>query len=152
MVKSQKTQFVFHEKVKINIVSYLVSNFYELPLDTTWPSEYKEYLLSSLIGYKKRAASSSYGKKGYVRVTYGLGNKWEDGRLYPKVKNIVTLANMPRSFRHTLASGIYIDLDFKNCHPEILLQYCKKNDIKYFYLCYYCENRAKFLEEQSAAL
>jgi hypothetical protein len=33
----------------------------------------------------------------------------------------LSLANMAKIFRHTIAEGYYIDIDIKNCHPVILL-------------------------------
>ena len=34
-----------------------------------------------------------------------------------------------------------------NCHPSLLLQYCKKNDIKCDNLEYYVDNRDKVVEK-----
>ena len=55
--------------------------------------------------------------------------------------------NMIREFRHTLFKNTYYDIDVKNCHPVILLQYCKKNNIKCDELKNYVENRNEFFKE-----
>jgi hypothetical protein len=34
------------------------------------------------------------------------------------------LQSFSRAIRHTLATGVYKDIDIKNCHPVILVQYC----------------------------
>jgi hypothetical protein len=53
-------------------------------------------------------------------------NKTEDmgdyGRVHPK--GAVGLFSIRRQLRQTLSKDYYIDIDIKNCHPEILLQLC----------------------------
>lgn len=65
------------------------------------------------------------------------------GRLFAQS---ASLQNLPREFRGALAYGIYHDLDMKNAHPTILLQYCKKNDIKCEALEHYVNNRDEVLD------
>ena len=48
------------------------------------------------------------------------------GRLFAQS---ASLQNLPREFRGAIGTSYY-DLDMKNAHPSILLQYCQKNDIK----------------------
>ena len=48
------------------------------------------------------------------------------GRLFAQS---ASLQNLPREFRGAIGAN-YHDLDMQNAHPTILLQYCKKNDIK----------------------
>ena len=48
------------------------------------------------------------------------------GRLFAQSGS---LQNLPREFRNALGTN-YHDIDTKNCHPEILYQYCSKNGIK----------------------
>ena len=59
------------------------------------------------------------------------------GRLFAQS---ASLQNLPREFRGAIAQNNYYDLDMKNAHPTILLQYCKKNDIKCDDLEYYVNN------------
>ena len=59
------------------------------------------------------------------------------GRLFAQS---ASLQNLPREFRGALAYCIYHDIDMSKAHPTILLQYCKKNDIKCDTLEYYVNN------------
>jgi len=76
-------------------------------------------------------------------VTYlpskNLKNK---GRLFAQS---ASLQNLPREFRGVLGTN-YHDVDMSNAHPSILLQYCKKNDIKCDKLEYYVNNRDEVIE------
>jgi hypothetical protein len=51
-----------------------------------------------------------------------------------------SLQNLPREFRGAIGCN-YHDIDMENAHPSILLQYCKKNDIKCDNLEHYVNNR-----------
>ena len=58
-------------------------------------------------------------------VTYAKSKRTEDtGRWFSKCMGSMQWMN--RSIRHTLCRGIWIDLDFVNCHPVLLQQTCKK--------------------------
>lgn len=48
-----------------------------------------------------------------------------------------SMQSMLREFRHSLYSNTCYDIDIINCHPTILAQYCKKNNIV-------CEELSKF--------
>lgn len=63
------------------------------------------------------------------------------GRLFAQS---ASLQNLPREFRGAIGTN-YHDLDMKNAHPTILLQYCKKNDIKCDMLEQYVNNRDEIL-------
>ena len=65
------------------------------------------------------------------------------GRLFAQS---ASLQNLPREFRGAIG-GNYHDIDMVNCHPSLLLQYCKKNDIKCDNLEYYVDNRDKVVEK-----
>ncbi len=49
-----------------------------------------------------------------------------------QIAKSVSLQNLPKEFRGSIDEN-YHDIDMVNAHPSILIQYCKKNDIK-------CEN------------
>ena len=53
----------------------------------------------------------------------------------------VSLQTMPRPVRHSICQGIWIDLDFKNCHPEIALQLCQKHELPCSHLFRYVQER-----------
>jgi hypothetical protein len=54
---------------------------------------------------------------------------------------------MPRRVRHTICKGIWIDIDFKNCHPVLLEQLCIAYDIDCPYLHKYNTDRERLLLE-----
>jgi hypothetical protein len=64
------------------------------------------------------------------------------GRLFAQS---ASLQNLPREFRGAIGENYY-DLDMKNAHPTILLQYCKKNDIKCETLEHYVNNRDEIIK------
>jgi hypothetical protein len=59
----------------------------------------------------------------------------------------LSLQSMPREVRHTIAAEYYWDLDFQNCHPQLLFQYCQKNNIECVQLKYYIANRETCINE-----
>jgi len=65
------------------------------------------------------------------------------GRLFAQS---ASLQNLPREFRGAIGANYY-DLDMKNAHPSILLQYCQKNDIKCEALEHYVCNRDVIVEK-----
>ena len=64
------------------------------------------------------------------------------GRLFAQS---ASLQNLPREFRGALGTN-YHDVDMSNAHPTILLQYCKKNEIKCDALEYYVNHRDEVIE------
>eukprot|EP00961_Rhodomonas_salina_P300618 3939950-Rhodomonas_salina.1 len=48
--------------------------------------------------------------------------------------------------RNALAEGLYQDIDMKNAHPTLLLQYCNENGIACKKLEEYVSNRDDILE------
>jgi hypothetical protein len=90
--------------------------------------------------YCKEVLNTESGlmKKIYSKADYG--------RHFLK-KNINGFQNIKRCFRSFLARDFYYDLDIKNCQPTLLLQYCKKNDIRCKALKYYVNNRDDIIED-----
>ena len=69
----------------------------------------------------------------------------EFGRVNPK--EALGLHNIRREIRHTLAKNTFVDIDIENCHPVLLYQVCKANNIECDYLEEYVNNRNKYLKE-----
>ena len=83
--------------------------------------------------------------KDVIHTKYSFSKQLQTyGRLFP---NNASLASLPREIRNTISNEIYYDVDMKNCHPNILSQYCSKNNIKCDMLDYYVANRDKIIEE-----
>ena len=55
--------------------------------------------------------------------------------------------SLRKPIRHTLCKDTYVDIDIKNCHPQILKQICEQNNIPINYLKQYVDNRAEILKE-----
>ena len=78
-------------------------------------------------------------------VNYGyVDGKEGVGRLQAKVPSLQRLYT---GFRAVLCDNYMIDIDMVNCHPKILLNLCKKHDIKYNYLLDYINKRDDILCE-----
>ena len=82
-------------------------------------------------------------KKGEKKTFYSQKNN--RGRFFA-VKGL-SLQSMPREIRHTIASEYYWDLDFENCHPQLLYQYCKKQNIDCTQLELYVNNRSGLIDK-----
>ncbi len=82
---------------------------------------------------------------GFVPVSYNKTNDMNNwGRVFPQ--HSLGLHSIRRQLRHTLAKNYYIDIDIKNCHPEILYQLCLKNGLTPKYLGKYVKNREKYVK------
>jgi len=57
----------------------------------------------------------------------------------------LSMQNMPREIRHTIANEFYIDIDMVNAHPVILLHLCHQRDMFPKVLKKYVKNRDKVL-------
>lgn len=78
------------------------------------------------------------------KVNYGYAENKDIGRLQSKSPSIQRLYN---GFRGVLCDNVMWDLDISNCHPVIILNLCKENNIKYNYLFDYINDRDAFLSE-----
>jgi hypothetical protein len=81
-------------------------------------------------------------KKGTIKVSYKYPS-YGFGRL--NAIDSMSLQNIPRSVRHTIAKDYYYDIDCVNAQPMMLLNYCKLNNIKCSKLEDYVTNRDKYL-------
>lgn len=77
-----------------------------------------------------------------VKYNYVKGKK--DGRLIAQGNSLQRLMG---GIRGLLSNGITYDLDMVNCHPNILVYLCKKNEIPCDKLKKYIKNREEWLEE-----
>lgn len=85
-----------------------------------------------------------------AKVKYMKTAGYTFGRVYP-VKSL-SLGTIRRELRHTIARDsknnnqqIYKDIDIANCHPVIIYQMMKKNDVNIVHLKDYVNNREKHL-------
>jgi P4 family phage/plasmid primase-like protien len=86
--------------------------------------------------------------KTYVgqNINYRPCKSSPSGRLFSQ---FTSLQGLPKKIRHTISNEFYYDIDIKNCHPVILVWYCKKNNIKCDTIIHYIENRDFILKDLS---
>ena len=87
-------------------------------------------------------------KNNKLKVKY-IMCKYNFGRVYPLKSE--SLCSIRRELRHTLNyynnEVNYLDIDIVNCHPVILNEICKNNNLNLFYLNDYVENRENKIME-----
>ncbi len=105
--------------------------------------EIDDKTLKSLKSYLKEIIKS---KNGIVKRNY-ISKRNGKGRMYLDLK--YGFQNMMREYRHTLASDDYYDIDMKNCHPVLFVQYCQKHNIKCIELEKYINDRDLYLSKYS---
>jgi phage/plasmid-associated DNA primase len=131
------------EVVNLRKLAFLVKNYLQYPLGSFYNGlenfvekdvdanllKVKKYLLSF-----ERDGDMGRKKVEYRKKKNGQGRKYTlDGEF--------GLINMSRIVRHTIANEYHTDYDFKNCHPEIVLQLTNIWLPTTTGLKYYCENR-----------
>lgn len=82
----------------------------------------------------------------FIYVKYNKSNnakRW--GRWF--AEKGLSFQSLPRVIRHTLCRGLWIDSDFKNCHPVILACLCVRYHISCHFLQRYNNNREEMLSE-----
>jgi len=84
-------------------------------------------------------------EKNFMNVIYDYPKDRSYGRIYPE--NSLSLCRIRRPIRHLLCLDNYIDIDIVNCHPVLLLQQLKKNNVVCPFLEEYVNNRDKYLNE-----
>lgn len=82
---------------------------------------------------------------GIATVKYSKIKGSKYGRVNPD--KACGLISLRRQIRQTLCKNIWVDIDIENCHPNILYQICKMNDLECSYLEKYIKNRNKYLLE-----
>ena len=124
MSKTIKIEMQLFEKVDMHKLKLLLSS----DLDEQIKKQIKSY-------YAKRDKDNSVIPVNYVYSK----NMIDRGRLF--AQHNLSLQNFRKDIRHTLAKDIYYDIDMCNSGPTILLQYCKKHNIKTKYLDKYVNDR-----------
>lgn len=112
------------------IAKYVLENFEKIEFRII--SDYKYEPVECFKKYLNKIIKSKDGK---IKVEYSNKN---DERYFSKG---YSMQSMLREFRHSLYSHQCYDIDIENCHPVILSQYCKKNNIDCPRLNEYIEKR-----------
>ena len=100
-----------------------------------------KYCFFNLINYCKKLKKNQYKLND---VKYKKGKNTTNGRDYV---DGLGLQLINREFRGCLVNNLFLDFDMVNCHPVILLYYCKKYNINCYNLEFYCNNRNDILNE-----
>jgi hypothetical protein len=79
-------------------------------------------------------------KKGKVKVTY----KQKDKRGRYCANGSLSLQNIARPIRHTIAQEYYYDVDIKNAHPVFLAHYCDTKGLQHAHLASYIAKRDNY--------
>lgn len=134
------------ERINIKKLRCLVKNLDELKDMIGVAYEAKSCKRTDFDGTKTilRKYLASKDKTGASTITYDFSKNNKDGRLF---STTASLQGLPRPVRHTVCSDMMIDIDIKNCHPEIFKWYCKNNGILCDHLCYYIDNRDNCLSD-----
>ena len=133
-VKNQFHKAKLKEKVNIKHL-YLFTNNPHLLKNSNTKNE-----LGQLIGYSKLFKKSSK----LASIKYKKSKSTTAGRVY--ARKSLSLQNIRKPIRHTLAKEFYVDIDVENAHPTILHQICLANKIKCPMLSKYVEKREEVLQ------
>lgn len=123
----------------------IVSNWDVIPIDPEskkpWTVGRKTYeplpLLNKYMYGAKQNKMQSHAT--FSALYYYSENSKDEGRRY--VKNSCGMQMFSRQIRQTLAHRFYDDIDIKNCHPTILLQYAEKKGYDVSHMKKYVQDR-----------
>lgn len=137
--------FTFNEKFNLNNAKILINHFDKIinQLSSERQKKIKEKAkeFDPLNAIKKMVKSKT--NTNSVKYNYSKSSKTY-GRLFAKS---VSLQSIPREFRSLLAKDYYEDIDFVNCHCNILEQYSIKQGIQCSSLTYYNNHRDEIIEK-----
>ena len=137
--KNELNNIKLIEKIPIETLNLLInSSLLRQQFNNPFSSNCYDNEKQQLEKYKKLV------KNEEATVTY-IQAKNKYGRVFPK--NSLGLFSIRREIRHTLARDNYVDIDVENCHPVLLSQICKHNNIEHKYLKLYINHRAELLNE-----
>lgn len=154
--KFNNQTIVLTEQVNTKKLKYIVDNFEEFfkgfsdeeirewfkqdanltEMEATLNIEEKKKLYHTKLSNYLRKTRNGKVKIIYKQTSLNRGRYFCEGG---------SLQNHMRQFRHTIADEFYYDLDFKNCHPKLLYQYCEKNGIPCKELKQYATDRDTYL-------
>ena len=115
------------EQVNRKYLKYIIDNIQNFVLDEIVHKHGKKSTLDAQLSSLK----SYYNKLdtgGKIKIQYGQ-KPYVCGRYY--AKNIpVSLQNISRKIRHTICKEFYYDIDIKNAHPVLCLDYMHPKTIQ----------------------
>ena len=136
------------EKIDVNKLNFIIENeiiFKDLLRDDKRIQFMlgNEYDPSAIFTMAKEYLNKS--KNGIVKTVYkqknGVGRYFAMGSL--------SLQSITRQIRQTIGEDHYMDIDMKNCHPNILLFICDNLKINCDILKKYCDDREEFFKDNN---
>jgi hypothetical protein len=134
MPRAQQPSVTLTERFASNALSYIISNWDSWPLR---PDTDKSGTFDTLQRYLAAAADDGTHTVKYKKPANGHGRLFAERGL--------SLQSMVREVRNAIAHPFYLDIDFCNCHPTLLVQKCKKLGVECPLLEQYCDNRSEVL-------
>lgn len=133
----------FSEIFDARKVNYIIDNFDTVKElfennDDDDNSEYHYDPKTILMKYLKNSKKTKDENIRTITVSYKQTNK-DIGRHFSV--GSLSLQSITRIIRKTISHEFYYDIDIKNCHPVLLLQYCEKNNID-------CDRLKKFVKNR----
>lgn len=132
---------VLVEPISPLLIKALLQTDYVLDIKT----EYSKYFANSKEQLQQYNTKFNKGIQAFV-ITYNKP-KHKRGRVYPN-KNL-GLTSFKRQIRNTLLDNKWYDFDIVNAQPSILLNVCKRNNIRCPTIEEYCNDRENILEQVS---
>jgi len=135
----QNNKFLkLNESFDSNKLAYIINNFASFKNKLRWRKRYDEFEPVNIL---KKYLNRS--RNGQIRVDYKQKNG--KGRFF--AIGSMSLQNIAREIRHTIARDYYFDIDLTNAHPVILCFLCDKYNFQCEALKEYIENREELLKQ-----
>ena len=136
-------KLVFKSYVNKKKLKYIIENYESLQNKTSirMGHEYAERQLKMAKEMYKNIITDASGET-YIISTF----EQKDSKRGRYFSDAPSLQNISREIRHTIAEK-YIDIDIKNAHPFLLLDYCNKNNIHCPSLHDYVNNRQSYFDD-----
>ncbi len=120
----------FNEFINITKANYIIENYEDIKTKFRPESEERlnNIIMDPLTLFKKyNSKSKPYNDntKHSIQVSYKQ-NK-DVGRFF--AVGSLSLQSLPREIRQTFSDEFYYDIDIKNCHPVLIQQYAKANNL-----------------------
>lgn len=134
-----------HEIFDFRKLHYIINNWDDITfIDPEAKIKTNDYNPLAILNNYMNNSRFYKDNQNIIKVYYNQKHK-NIGRFF--AKGSLSLQCLPREIRHTIAKEFYYDIDIVNCHPIILYQYCKKNNLETPELKKYIDNRDNILNE-----
>jgi len=154
-IKSTLDKITLYERVDINTIETLTKSnlLLEVPhkhIEKKFKNELEQ--INCYLDVIEKDKDNKDNNIAIAKVKYMKTAGYTFGRVYP-VKSL-SLSTIRREIRHTISRDsnsnnqpLYKDIDISNCHPVIIYQMMKKNDVNIVHLKDYVNNRDKHLKD-----